>query len=236
LNSRQKTIDELNGKLDDRALLASSQSLVLADFEAAVHRNFDSAFDDPSRKLKYRLKKRAYKLIGRSGAEKLAPIKQANVIRRSVYFDRLWYLERHPEVARKRKDPALHYLRYGTKDHGEPGPLSSGRQYLESNPDVADSGMNPLLHYELYGRADGRALPSAIAAATLRPKPPSREHRRDVFSILYVSGEPATPGNFFRVTNYVGAAKANGVYAEWFAAAELASRLEQSRSKISISW
>ena len=51
---------------------ASSQSSALADFEAALHRNFASAFDDPSRKLKFRLKKRAYKLMGRLGAQKLS--------------------------------------------------------------------------------------------------------------------------------------------------------------------
>jgi glycosyltransferase involved in cell wall biosynthesis/SAM-dependent methyltransferase len=228
LDEQRKTISELNAKLDDRPSLASSQSFILADFEAAVHRNFASAFDDPARKLKFRLKKGAYKLMGRFGAQKLAQIRQANVIRRSVYFDRVWYLESHPELARRRKDPALHYLRYGTKDGGEPGPFFSGRQYLESNPDVAEPGMNPLLHYELYGRAEGRALPSAsVASAILRREPPPRERKSDAFSILYISGEPNTPGNFFRVTNYVEAARANGVYADWFAAQELADRLEE---------
>jgi glycosyltransferase involved in cell wall biosynthesis/ubiquinone/menaquinone biosynthesis C-methylase UbiE len=228
LDEQRKTIGELNAKLDERLSPASFQSSALTDFEVAVHRNFASAFDDPSRKLKFRLKKSAYKLMWRIGAQKLAQIRQANVIRRSVYFDRLWYSERHPELARRRKDPALHYLRYGAKDGGEPGPFFSGRQYLESNPDVAQSGMNPLLHYELHGRADGRALPSAVAAlASVRRERPSREPKRDSFSILYISGEPTTPGNVFRVTNYVEAARANGVYADWFAAQELADRLEE---------
>jgi glycosyltransferase involved in cell wall biosynthesis/SAM-dependent methyltransferase/uncharacterized protein YbaR (Trm112 family) len=219
--------EEALRSLDEQFSLASSQASALANFEAALHRNFASTFDEPSRKLKFRLKERAYKLMGRLGAQKLAQIRQADVIRRSVYFDRLWYLERHPELLRKRKDPAMHYLRHSAKDGGEPGPYFSARQYLESNPDVAESGMNPLLHYELYGRADGRALPSAVvASASLRREPP-RERKSDAFSILYISGEPTTPGNVFRVMNYVEAARANGVYADWFAAQELADRLEE---------
>ena len=43
--------------------------------------------------------------MGRFAARKLEEIEQANVIRRSIYFDRLWYLERHPELARVEKGP-----------------------------------------------------------------------------------------------------------------------------------
>ena len=221
LDEQRQTIGELNA--------ASSQSAV-TEFEAAVHRNFASAFDDPSRKLKFRLKKRALKLMGRLAAQKREEMGQANVIRRSMYFDRLWYLERHPELARSKKDPALHYLRYGAKEDAEPGPFFSGRQYLESNPDVANTGKNPLLHYEVFGRGEGRPLKPAISIAkALEPAhaPRVRESKSDTFSILYVSGEPTTPGNVFRVTNYVEAAKANRVYAEWFAAEELADRFEE---------
>ena len=226
LDEQRQTIGELSAKLHERDLRASA----LTDFEAAVHRNFASAFDDPSRKLKFRLKKCALKLMGRFAAQKREEIGQANVIRRSMYFDRLWYLERHPELARTVKDPALHYLRYGAKENAEPGPLFSGRQYLESNPDVANTGKNPLLHYELFGREEGRPLKPTISipnALEPAPAPRALEGKSDTFSILYVSGEPTTPGNVFRVTNYVEAAKANGVYAEWFPAEELADRLEE---------
>ena len=231
LDEQRKTIGELNAKLDERASRASSQSSTLTDFEAAVHRNFASAFDDPSRKLKFRLKKRALKLMSRFSAQKLEEIEQANVIRRSVYFDRLWYLERHPELVRSKKDPALHYLRYGAKEGAEPGPLFSGRQYLDKNPDVANAGWNPLLHYELFGREEGRGLTPATSILNAHEPLPStsraREGKGDTFSILYVSGEPTTPGNVFRVTNYVEAARANGVYADWLAAEELADRLDE---------
>ena len=231
LGEQRKTIGELNAELYERVSRASSRSSALTDFEAAVHRNFASAFDDPSRKLKFRLKKRALKLMSRFSAQKLEEMGQANVIRRSMYFDRLWYLERHPELARSKKDPALHYVRYGAKEGAEPGPLFSGRQYLDKNPDVANAGWNPLLHYELFGREEGRALTHATSILNgLEPAPPAsrtREGKGDTFSILYVSGEPTTPGNAFRVTNYVEAAKANGVYADWFAAEELADRLEE---------
>jgi SAM-dependent methyltransferase/glycosyltransferase involved in cell wall biosynthesis/uncharacterized protein YbaR (Trm112 family) len=228
LDEQRKTIGELNAMLDEHVSRASSQSSALADFEAAVHSNFASVFDDPSRKLKFWLKKRAYKLMGR--ARKLEEIAQANVIRQSMYFDRLWYLERHPELARAKKDPALHYLRYGAKGGLEPGPLFSARQYLERNPNVANAGMNPLLHYELFGRGDGRTPASAISilrALEAAPASRARKGKSDALSILYISGEPTTPGNVFRVTNYVEAARANGVCADWFAAQELADRLEE---------
>ncbi len=227
LGEQRKTISELNAKLE-RVSRALSRSPPLTDFETAVHRNFASAFDDPSRKLKFRLKKRAYKLMGWAG--KLEEIKQANVIRRSLYFDRLWYLERHPELARKRKDPATHYLRYGANDGEEPSPLFSARRYFEKNPDVANAAQNPLLHYEMFGRKEGRALAlgtSLPGALELAPASGAPEGKSDAFSILYISGEPTTPGHVFRVTNYVEAAKANGVYADWFAAQELADRLEE---------
>jgi hypothetical protein len=87
-DAQQQMIGQLNAKLDHRDSLASFHSSVSVAFEAAVHRNFASAFDDPC-KLKFRLKKRAYKLMGRLSAQKLAQIRQANVTRRSVYFDRL---------------------------------------------------------------------------------------------------------------------------------------------------
>ena len=66
-----------------------------------------------------------------------------------------------------------------------------------------------------------------MASASLRREPSTRERKSDAFSILYISGEPTTPGNVFRVMNYVEAARANGVYADWFAAQELADRLEE---------
>jgi hypothetical protein len=143
-------------RLEEQRKSIEELTFAAAGFEAAVHRNFASTFDDPSRRLKFRLKKHAYKLMG--PAAKREEIRQANVIRRSLYFDRLWYQERHPELARKRKDPALHYLRYGANEGEEPGPFFAAQQYLERNPDVAEAGKNPLLHYELFGRAEGRIL------------------------------------------------------------------------------
>ena len=227
-DEQRKTIGELNAELDHRNSLASSQSSASVAFEAAVHRNFMSAFDDPSRKLKFRLKKRAYKLMGRAG--KLEEIGQANVIRRSLYFDRLWYLERHPWLARKRKDPAMHYLRYGANDGEEPGPFFSGRQYLERNPDVAKAGKNPLLHYELFGRGEGRVLTKETlipSALELAPASGALEDKSETFSILFVSGKSTTTGHFYRVQYYVEAAKANGVYADWVAAEKLEDRLQE---------
>ena len=147
-----------------------------------------------------------------------------------MYFDRLWYLERHPELARSKKDPAVHYLRYGAMEDSEPGPLFSGREYLKSNPDVAKAARNPLLHYEMFGRKEGRVATLANSmpnALELAPTSGAPEGKSDAFSILYVSGKSTTPGHFFRVPYYVEAAKANGVYADWVAAEKLEDRLQE---------
>ena len=119
----------------------------------------------------------------------------------------------------------MHYLRYGANDGEEPGPLFRDDDIWRAIR-MSRVGMNPLLHYELFGRADGALLPLATTRALDRLCVRAARAQKRRFSILYVSGEPTTPGNVFRVTNYVEAAKANGVYADWFAAEELASRLE----------
>jgi hypothetical protein len=73
----------------------------------------------------------------------------------SGFFDRTWYLEQYPDIAKNGMDPVRHYLLYGANEGRNPGPHFDTSWYLDTYPDVAKDGMNPLLHYERYGKAQG---------------------------------------------------------------------------------
>jgi hypothetical protein len=75
---------------------------------------------------------------------------------RSGLFDREWYLERYPDVARTGLDPVIHYLRRGAREGRDPGPGFDTRAYLVRYPDVARGGQNPLMHFIRHGRSEGR--------------------------------------------------------------------------------
>lgn len=99
---------------------------------------------------------------------------ELQLIADSPLFDRAWYLERYPDVALSKMDPAAHYLRFGARLDRDPGPNFSTVHYLELNPDVAEANINPLLHYERSGRTEGRKLypdsarpPAAVSAPAL---------------------------------------------------------------------
>lgn len=217
LDEQRQMIADLNARLSALNL-----------FQASVHDNYAAAFNAPRQKLRQRLKKNALKLLGPLGKRKLELMGQAEIIRRSVYFDPKWYARQYPELASTGKDPAVHYLRYGARAGKDPGPLFSGSRYFELNPEVAASGLNPLLHYLQIGRAEGRSFGAPETDLPVRRQLADLSIRRvnsREFSILYVSGEPKTPGNYYRVRNYVEAAAANGVKADWIALENLDGKL-----------
>lgn len=78
------------------------------------------------------------------------------LLRSSGLFDEVWYLEKNPDIARAKIDPALHYLRYGGFEGRNPGPEFDGNWYLDTYEDVRKAGVNPLVHYLKYGRVEGR--------------------------------------------------------------------------------
>jgi len=75
-------------------------------------------------------------------------------------FDCTWYMSQHPEVARSRTNPLVHYLRKGRGLGYDPSPIFSVSWYRKQNPDVAHSRMEPLTHYLWKGFDEGRT-PSA---------------------------------------------------------------------------
>ena len=77
-------------------------------------------------------------------------------LRGSPLLDQAWYLEQHPQLRIKGKDPVLHYVRSGVKKGFDPNSLFDTEWYLAQYPDVQASGINPLWHYLTCGAAELR--------------------------------------------------------------------------------
>ncbi|QDH71038.1 hypothetical protein [Marilutibacter alkalisoli] len=69
-----------------------------------------------------------------------------DVLRESLLFDRSYYLEANPDVARHGIDPLLHYVKYGAKEGRQPNPWFSTRMY-RATYQSPDDATNPLVHY-----------------------------------------------------------------------------------------
>ncbi|HCU6023495.1 TPA: hypothetical protein OUZ75_000413 [Legionella pneumophila] len=74
------------------------------------------------------------------------------LIRQSEYFDSGWYLAQYEDVARKKIDPARHYLLYGAAEGRNPGPEFNTNSYCETHLIAASSEVNPLIHHALLGK------------------------------------------------------------------------------------
>jgi SAM-dependent methyltransferase/glycosyltransferase involved in cell wall biosynthesis len=137
----------------------------------------------------------------------------------SKLFDPAWYLDRYPDVREAGLDPAQHFLVHGFAEGRDPGPDFSTASYLADNPDVRLAGINPLLHYEQFGRAERRRIvpvgthPGADARGELA----EAAARLGVLArhggaprLVYISGEPDTPGHLYRVARLARAASRGG--------------------------
>lgn len=72
-----------------------------------------------------------------------------DVIAKSKYFDKRWYLNKYTDVARRGVDPVSHYLNNGWKEGRNPGPNFDTNGYLKRYPECEQ---NPLIHFEKIGR------------------------------------------------------------------------------------
>ncbi|WP_083101086.1 hypothetical protein [Pseudophaeobacter leonis] len=84
-------------------------------------------------------------------------------------FDKVFYLEKYPDVRMAGIDPLLHYFLHGWYEGRDPSPHFSTSYYLENNPDIAKSGNNPLWHYVTIGRQEGKASQPGSAIYDLEP-------------------------------------------------------------------
>jgi hypothetical protein len=95
---------------------------------------------------------------------------EIKLVESSSLFDRDWYLQAYPDVAKAGIDPLVHYMDTGWREGRDPGPAFAGSSYLKAHADVARSGVNPLLHFIQFGYAEGRETFGRRAAVVDRPK------------------------------------------------------------------
>jgi GT2 family glycosyltransferase/glycosyltransferase involved in cell wall biosynthesis len=169
---------------------------------------------------------------------------EALLIRSSSLFDASWYMARYPDVAAANVDPLVHYVKRGGVERRDPGPNFSTAWYLQRYPDVNAARINPLVHYLAHGAAEGREIRSvstrqAVRKARTTDNPadgdkathPADEHPAvrpgTKTRIVYLSGEPDTPGNVYRVVRHTKAAAAVGAQASWMPLDDVLGRLEE---------
>ncbi len=81
---------------------------------------------------------------------------QGFLIYRSGLFDVDWYRGEYNDVAQRRANPVIHYLRHGWREGRDPNPLLRTTWYLERYDDVRRARVNPLVHYIRYGGREDR--------------------------------------------------------------------------------
>jgi glycosyltransferase involved in cell wall biosynthesis/uncharacterized protein YbaR (Trm112 family) len=239
----RRTIEKYRGEADAQVQSRSEEHLAelrrtIEKYRGeadALKRRYSAqnfAPDVETRKLSIsgKLKQFFSKVAARTGGAKPEKDIHAEAIASSIYFDREWYLEQYPDVAAEGLDPVLHFLLHGGEEGRDPGPLFSVKRYLQHNPDVEDFG-NPFLHYVLHGEKEGRSLgldqpERSFPLVSKLGGTSIASQRAGEPSILYVSGEPDTPGNTYRVTNYIEAAAANGLTARWISYRDLPTHLD----------
>ncbi|WP_233880368.1 class I SAM-dependent methyltransferase [Paraburkholderia flagellata] len=139
---------------------ASRTSADLADLKAHfadLAQQYAAIFEDPAFGTKARVRRRLRRIVARlrMGAVRPNDLRAAEILRRSIFFDRNWYLKTNADVASSGLDPVVHYLKFGAVEGRQPSPWFSGTDYLERNQDLG-AHVNPLLHYIECGRNEGR--------------------------------------------------------------------------------
>lgn len=145
----------------------------------------------------------------------------------SPFFDGAFYLEQNPDVAAGDISPVQHYLLKGAAEGRDPSGWFDTDWYLAENPSIGGAGWNPLVHYVLLGMKEGRRARPLSGVQdqpqTGRSHPEGNRRKR----IVFVSGEPATPGHRYRVANLAGCLAPQLFYVTIVSAAELPDRLEE---------
>lgn len=90
--------------------------------------------------VQYIKKKRAYKLIRKSGK-----------------FDVDFYLTSYADVRRSDVNPIKHYVWFGANEGRDPSKFFSSRHYQEKYLDVRQIDINPFYHYLKFGQIEGRS-------------------------------------------------------------------------------
>lgn len=78
------------------------------------------------------------------------------IIKNSVFFDGVWYLENNEDVAKAGIVPEAHYYKIGWKEGRDPSEYFHNKIYLKYNNDVKRAKQCPLYHFESFGKFEGR--------------------------------------------------------------------------------
>jgi hypothetical protein len=155
------------------------------------------------------------------------------LLRDSPLFDKRWYLEQNPDVAKAGNDPVVHYVRSGAKKGRNPSPQFDGNCYLAHNRDVTAAGMNPLVHYVRFGAAEGRSANNASSVGGLPASYSGPKQVADTLRChfpalqpLQVFFVPGTPRRLTMITDSINKGSLyGGVGTAMILASVLASRL-----------
>lgn len=107
----------------------------------------------------------------------------------SVFFDTPFYLKTYPDVKAAGINPLLHYVEHGSKEDRLPNPDFKPGIYRAIHPELVESNTNPLIDYVRRGRFE-------------EPKHNLNKVNAAKRRIVFLSGEPGTPGHQYRVSNF----------------------------------
>lgn len=111
-------------------------------------------------------------------------------------FDEAFYQAEYPDLARSGVNGLTHYVLHGAAEGRNPSRWFDTRWYVSQNPELLTATCNPLAHYAQIGAHEGK--PTRPLSEKLKLGSAAGSGRRRV---LFVSGEPATPGYRYRVVN-----------------------------------
>ncbi len=84
------------------------------------------------------------------------------IIKKSNYFDAIYYINEYPDCRYEDVDPLFHFIRHGWKEGRNPSNKFDTQYYLNRYPDVKNSKRNPLVHYIRFGFKEGRAINNSL--------------------------------------------------------------------------
>jgi glycosyltransferase involved in cell wall biosynthesis/GT2 family glycosyltransferase/SAM-dependent methyltransferase len=229
---------ERAGALARAAEAERSRAEAALRLEAALRHVAKRRFDSPRRRLRAGTR-RALKSFGssfslRASRARHELLRDAKLILKSPLFDVAWYAAGQRKLKGDRLDIALHYLKKGAAMGRNPSGRFDAAWYLERYPDVAASGINPLLHYLKHGHVEQREVrpvfdsrmtqPDAEATAPAEStKSLSTPASSRTARVVWISGEPDTPGHLYRVARHVEAAAPN-IVTSWMRTDEVPHR------------
>jgi len=142
-------------------------------------------------------------------------------------FDINWYRSENPEAAITGLNPLVHYLTIGREAGLNPGPSFDVREHTERFPDIAQLGIDPLSHALGQARGKLRRAPEQKTRVAAWEEAVSRFAQTGVtLRVVYIGGEPDTPGYHYRVIRYAEASARIG-------AQTLVLRLDEAPSRLS---